>query len=337
MEKIILVIVILVVWSNGILFAKSSEPSLESIPVLMPGGEGGTGFDDMNFSPNLHKVLVPGGRTGKLYLIDSRTKAISTVDGFSAENNYPGGHGQSITSADEGEGFIFTTDRNSLRINAVTLQSKTVVASSALASGPDYVRFVDSTHEVWVTQPGRERIEIFTFLAKSKSSLVPSGFIDVPGGPESLIIDHARQRAYTHLWEGKTVAIDLQSHAIIGQWLNGCSSSRGIALDEKHGFLFAGCAEGKAIVMDINKKGMQISSLMASPGVDVISYNSKLQHLYLASDALWAIGVSDQGKLSLLGTAKAAEGTHCVTGDDQDNIWVCDPQHGQLLFYKDRF
>ncbi len=92
-----------------------------------------------------------------------------------------------------------------------------------------------------------------------------------------MIIDHARGWAYTHLWEGKTVVIDVHTRAIVEQWPNGCSGSRGIALDEKRGFLFAGCAEGKAI-----------------------------------------------------------EGAHCTTGDNQGNIWVCDPQHGQLLLFKDR-
>ncbi len=321
-------------------FAESSESSLHSTLISVPGAEGGTGFDDLNFSSNLHKVLVPGGRTGKLYLIDSRTKAVSIINGFSTENNYPGGHGQSITSADEGRGLIFTSDRDTLRINVVDLQANAVVASALLDSGPDYVRFIDSTSEVWVTEPASERIEIFTFSAKPKPILSRNGFIDVPGGPESLIVDHTRQYAYTHLWEGQTIAIDLHTHAIIRQWPNGCEGSRGIALDEKRGFLFAGCVEGKAVVLDLDHNGQQLGNLSTGSGVDVIGYNSTLSHLYLAganSATLSVIGVSDAGKLSLLGTGSAVKGAHCVTGDDQGNIWVCDPQHGSLLMYKDEF
>jgi hypothetical protein len=152
-----------------------------------------------------------------------------------------------------------------------------------------------------------------------------------------LIVDHTRQYAYTHLWEGKTVTIDLHTYAIVKQWSNGCNGSRGIALDEKRGFLFAGCAEGKAVVLDVNKNGLQISDLTTAGGIDVIGYNPKSAHLYLASDILSVIGVSSQGKLSLLATGKAAEGAHCTTGDDQGNIWVCDPEHGQLLLYRDKF
>jgi len=38
--------------------------------LVLPDGSGGIGFDDMGFSPVLHRVLVPAGRTGKLALID---------------------------------------------------------------------------------------------------------------------------------------------------------------------------------------------------------------------------------------------------------------------------
>ena len=285
-------------------------------------------------------VGMNGYSYAKPYLIDSKNNEISTIDGFSVEDKYPGGHGQSITSVDEGKGFIFTTDRNALKINVIDSVAKAVVASGTLASTPDYIRFINLTNEVWVTQPSRERIEIFNFSAKPKPTLSHSGFIHVPGGPESLIVDHTRQYAYTHLWEGKSIVIDLHTHAIIKQWPNGCSGSRGIALDEKYGFLFAGCTEGKAVVLDINKNGLQVSSLMIPLGVDVIGYNSYLMHLYVASandGVLSVLNVSGRGNLSLLGTGKAAEGSHCTTGDNQGNIWVCDPERGQLLLYKDRF
>ena len=333
---ITLIIVWFIIGMNNSVFAKSSADVLQSIPILMKGAEGGTGFDDLAFSTTLNKVIVPGGHTGRIFLVDPDTRKISIIEGLKVESGYKGGHGEGTTSADEGDGFIFAIDRSAMLVDVIDPIQKRIISSVALANGPDYVRYVKEIKEVWVTQPRSERIETFIFSAKTIPMLVPSGFIDVAGGPESLIIDHTRQRAYTHLWEGKTVVIDLHTHVIVKQWSNGCNSSRGIALDEKHGFLFAGCAEGKAVVMDTNKEGMQVSSLMTPSGVDVIDYNPKLAHLYLSSSTLSVIAVSDRGKLSLLGTGKAAADAHCVTADDQGNIWVCDPDHGQLLLYRDR-
>ena len=92
------------------------------------------------------------------------------------------------------------------------------------------------------------------------------------------------------------------------------------------------------MVFDLNQDNKEISNLATDPGADVISYNTKLSHLYLTSSknaTLSVLGVSAQGELSLLGQAQADIRAHCVVSDDQDNIWVCDPPRGQLLRFKD--
>jgi 6-phosphogluconolactonase (cycloisomerase 2 family) len=134
------------------------------------------------------------------------------------------------------------------------------------------------------------------------------------------------------------VAIDLESHRIVATWPNGCEKSRGDALDDQKGFLFVSCGEGKAIVFDLNQGHKEISNLTTDPGPDVISYNPKLSHLYLTGSqnaTLSVIKVSTQGELSLLGQAQTDKRAHCVVSDDQNNVWVCDPSHGQLLRFKD--
>jgi len=116
-----------------------------------------------------------------------------------------------------------------------------------------YVRYVAPTNELWVTEPDQEQIEVFTLSDAQKPVPVRASAITVKGGPESLAIDPQRQRAYTHLWAGATVAIDLKNRTLVAQWPNGCGGSRGIAPDSAHGWLFAGCAEGVGVVLDIGR------------------------------------------------------------------------------------
>ena len=154
------------------------------------------------------------------------------------------------------------------------------------------------------------------------------------------MIDKARGKAYTHLWKKETVTIDLKSHKILSTWPNGCEGSRGMALEESKGWLFVGCSEGKAVVLDLKQNGKQISSISSGSGVDIIAYNSKLSHLYLPggkSATMAILGVSDSGELSLLGTVATAQHSHCVTTDLNGNAYVCDPQKGQLLMFHDRY
>jgi len=306
--------------------------------LVLPGGDAGIGFDDLTFSPSLHRILAPAGRTGKLDLIDPKTQKIDSIAGFSTDaDKFGGGHGEGTTSADAGGGFIFASDRSRTELEVVDPNTSRIVGKLALASGPDYVRWVEPTREVWVTEPGKQQIEVF---ALDQGKLAHRGVIGVTGGPESLVIDGARGRAYTHTWDDATVAIDLVKRAEAARWTNGCKASRGVALDEKRGLLFVGCDEGKATVLDVAHGGKQLSSAATGQGVDIIAYNPVLAHLYVPggrSATLTILGVGAGGKLEVLGSTAVAAGSHCVAADDAGHAYVCDPKQGALLVVTDPY
>ncbi|MBV9946357.1 MAG: hypothetical protein JOZ69_05890 [Myxococcales bacterium] len=302
-------------------------------------GGGGAGFDDLGFARNLGKILAPAGASGTLALVDPLTKEVTRITDLSATRAYQGGHGEGTTSAEEGRGLLFAADRTARKVYVIDASSRTVLAAAPLADGPDYVRWVDATSEIWVTEPHAESIEVFT-LPPPGQKPVParSRTIRVGGGPESLVVDSGRRRAYTHLWGGSTVAIDVGAHKIVGTWPNGCHGSRGIALDEARGFLFAACAEGALSVLDVDQGGKTLGSVRSGAGVDIIAYSSSREHVYLpgAESATMAIvGVSAEGRPSVLATVPTVAGAHCVAADDRGQAWVCDPEHGRLLVFRD--
>jgi DNA-binding beta-propeller fold protein YncE len=301
--------------------------------VALPGGEHGIGFDDLRYAAAIGKVVAPAGGTGTLDLVEPATGAVTSIEGFGTASATRG-HENGTTSADEGAGYLFAIDRTQLALSVIDERSHAIVGSAPLASSPDYVRWVEATHELWVTEPDEDRIEVFSLDdAKPRHA----AFIAVAGGPESLVI--AGARAFTHLWEGKTVAIDVTSRAITATWPNGCEGSRGIALDARRNWLFAGCAEGKATVVDV-QTGTLLGSLAVGAGVDVIDFNPRLSHLYVPSArtaTLSFVGASAGGQLALLGTAPTSPGAHCVTADAADRAWVCDVRDGALIGIADRY
>ena len=310
----------------------------EVTPVPIPGGSGGIGFDDLRFAPQVKRILAPAGRTGTLALVEPGSLAVTTIGGFSRSGAYGGGHGEGVTSADEGAGFLFAADRTTREVVAVDPAAKSIAARAKLAGGPDYVRFVEPTHEIWVTEPDRESIEIFRFEMRPPR-LSAAAVLSVPGGPESLVVDPGRGRAYTHSWKSSTMAIDLRGRRIAATWKNGCSDSRGIAFDSARGFVFVGCAEGKAVVLD-SGSGRQLGSISAGGGVDIIDFDPRLSHLYFpggGSATMAILGVSAGGGLSLLGTVPTASGAHCVATDLAGTAYVCDPKGGRLLAVRDPY
>jgi hypothetical protein len=325
-----------IVFCLGLLGA---SPASAPVALEIPGGKVGIGFDDIGFAPSLGKVMVPAGRTGDLDLIDPETRQIAIIGGFTSHAAFGGSHAQGVTSADAGAGLLFTTDRDAMKLYVVDPRARIIVASARLASGPDYVRYVPATHEVWVTEPGAARIEVFSLPHDGAPKPAHAGFIAIPGGPESLVIDAERGRAYANLWTNTTVAIDLASRKIAAQWKNGCKGSRGLALDDARGFLFVGCAEGKLQVLDL-ASGAIIGHASSGDGVDIIAYDPHLAHAYLPgakSATMAVIGISPKGAATVLGTVATAKYAHCAAADDRDNVYVCDPVRGRLLVFHDTF
>jgi DNA-binding beta-propeller fold protein YncE len=318
--------------------AKAPSPPTES-SISLPAGTGGIGFDDLLFSSALDKVIVPAGRTGRLDLVVPTTGAVTSISGFSTHPAGTHHRGEGITSVDEGSAYLFVTDRTARTVDVINLKDNRIAATAKLAGGPDYVRYVAPTHEIWVTEPHQERIEVFSLPAKGKPTPHHEAFIPVPGGPEDIVVDAARGRVYTNLWKTETLAIDLHTHKILARWSNGCKGSRGLVLDAKDGWLFVGCAEGGASVLDVARGGKELDHTRAGRGVDIIAYSPELRHLYVPgarSATLSIFGVAKTGKLVLLGTAPTARGAHGVAAG-AGRAFVPVPSTGALLVVKDPY
>src|SRR5262245_51230915 len=168
--------------------------SSDGTEVTLPGGESGIGFDDLRYSSALHRVLAPGGGTGKLYLVDPDSMAVETIDGFGKTPDYSGGHDDGPTSVDEAHGRLFVTDRTTRKLSILDAASRTVVGSVNLGAAPDYVRWAEASGEIWVTEPGMDRLAIYRLpdAAPFNPALVTS--IPIDNGPESLVLDASGAR-----------------------------------------------------------------------------------------------------------------------------------------------
>jgi YVTN family beta-propeller protein len=321
-------------------FASAIAACDSSAGLVVPNGSGGVGFDDLRYSTALHRVLAPSGRAGAIALVDPDSSEATSVSGFSTSGSYDGGHDFGVTSVDEGESFLYATDRTSGKISVIDESTRTITSSVDLAAGPDYVRWVGVTSELWVSEPSGGQIEVFSVSRSSPATLAHVAAIAIDNGPESLVIDERRGRAYTHHWEAQTLAIDLHTRAIIATFDNGCAASRGIDVEPEHGYVLVACSEGTASVIDAAGSGKIISTLAKGAGYDVMGYSHALRHLYLAGSAcscMTTLGLSSAGELSFLGRTDAPGDTHCAVADDVGNAWVCAPSKGSLIKIADGF
>lgn len=317
----------------------ASGPVAPQATIKIPGGAQGIGFDDIGYAAALGRVTVPSGATGNLVLIDPKTRALTTISGVTRSSGPGAAHDEGTTSAVYADGFLLASDHDPAEVVVIDASSKKVVERAALESGPDYIRFVASRHEVWVTEPGKHQIQVFQWSRAAKPMLSKETTISVPGGPESLVIDDQQDRAYTNQWSSKTVEISLSAHRLLAEWPNTCHASRGLALDHVHDHLFVACSEGKVVTLSPAGRGKVLSTAAAGAGIDIISYSPRLHHLYVPgarAATLTIFNVSAGGALQALAVYKTAKGAHCVTDDDDGGVFVCDPQAGSILEIRDR-
>jgi hypothetical protein len=296
-------------------------------------------FDDFIYDSTLRRVIIPAGETGQVVLIDPKNRDIQWVSGFSQQVD-PANPIVGTTAVAVSGGFLFGLDQATLTIKTIDLGTNRVVGSIPLKTPADYIRYISATGELWVTEKDLNQIEIFSVFGDNSPSLESTGNILIPNGPEGLVLDEARGLAFTNRPnQSLTDVIQIMTHTVIRQWGNGCSSAKGMAVDENEGYLFVACNEGKLVVMDINNDGYQITSQNYGGELDFVAYNPNLHHVYLPSSASGIVAIFQLTKnsLLLLGTADTAVESKCVTADDFNYIWVCDPNHGQVFVIHDTF
>jgi hypothetical protein len=173
--------------------------------VELPGAADEIDFDDIAYSPRLQRVLVPARDSG-LYLVEPDTATATRVPGTG-----------NVASVDEGRGVLFLANRSASTLTAVNPVNGAVLSSVRTSASPDYVRYVDATGELWVTEPVAAGIEILTVSDGPTLVVGPVAFIAVPNGPEGFAIDLARKAAYTHAGND-LIVIDLVTRVVTARW-----------------------------------------------------------------------------------------------------------------------
>ena len=315
----------------------ASTPLAPNAVIRIPGGAHGIGFDDIGYAAQLGRVTIPAGTTGNLVLMDPVTHALTVIPGVSAAPKVKSFR-EGTTSAIYAEGYLFASDHDPTEIVTINPKTHAVVGRTQLASGPDYIRYVARTHEIWVSEPGKAQIQTFKLSVQPKPVLTPASVIHVAGGPESLEIDDQRNRAYSNLWKNKTVEMALTTHKVLAEWPNTCTGSNGIAIDEADNHVFVACGEGKVVTLAPAENGKVLASAPAGAGIDIIRYSPRLHHLYVpgarAAD-LTIFDVAASGALKSIARYKTAQHAHCVADDNDGHVFVCDPRAGAILEIND--
>lgn len=301
----------------------SPPPDPSARVIDLPGAGRNVDFDDVVYSSDLGRVLVPARDRG-LYLIDP-------VSGEAARLPYQG----NADSVDAGQSGLFVLDRSGPRIQVLDSagQARSAVSTSA---GPDYIRYVPGRGELWLSEPGQGGVEIFALGESLGDAPRRAGFVPVSGGVEGLTLTSDGSTAYVHA--GNDVArIDVATRTVTARWPSGCAGTHGFPrVDEQDGFVLASCADnGKVALLDV-RDGHRVGEYETGGGESLPAYSSGRGHFYVRSDpgtTVVTLEASSQG-LKLIKEVQVPRAGHCLGAED-GYYWTCDADTGQVLLFND--
>src|SRR5215831_3583621 len=176
-------------------------------PLALPGASGVVSLDYFAYEPRSHRLWVPASNTGKVVIIDTRTDAVSSIDGFrTAEVDFRGKHpAVGPSSIALGEGVVYIGNRADSTIcviDATTLKVGECIPigspGGGIAEAPDSLTYVPQSRELWVTRgvppldvPSADRA-ITVLDASHRTHLRPKDKIPLGASAEGFAVDTVR-------------------------------------------------------------------------------------------------------------------------------------------------
>jgi DNA-binding beta-propeller fold protein YncE len=309
---------------------QSSASKTHAIALLGANGSGRVSMDYIGYDEATNNVWVPGGNTGKVFVIDAKTESLRSVDAFPVREADGRVLGPSSVAFGPDSAFIGNrADSTVCSVNKSSLQRRGCIT---LASTPDGLAYVASRHEVWATTP---RTHSIALLEVTDGAFGKSRQIELDGQPEGYAVDTRRGLFFTSLEDkDETLAIDVTSHAIKARWKTGCGDDgpRGMALDSESGLLFIACSSS-VVAFALDRDRALAGRGVTGQGLDNPAIVVGLKRVYAAAGKAGTLSIlaySPEGALSVLSTLKTAEGVRVVTVDRLGKAFAADSAGGRI-------
>jgi len=234
--------------------------------IAVPGDEG---WDHPTVDTAARRLYVTHGTHVVVIDIDSG-KLVGKID------NTPGVH-FTVIDPELDRGFISNGGAARLTIfNTKTLETIGEVKTSGTNPGPT------------VFDPATKRV--FTFNLNSQNATVVDskegkvvGAFDLGGRPELVGTDDKGNVFANLVQKNVVLQIDARTMTVGQSWpVAPCQGPRTMAVDQKNGRLFVGCANRRMVVLDSNN-GRVVGSLPIGAGPDDSAYDPETRLLYISN------------------------------------------------------
>lgn len=287
----------------------AAEPQYQLKQKFVIGGDGG--WDYLTYDPEGKHLFI--SRATRVQVVDpAEGKVVAEIP------DTPGVHGIALAH-DLGKGFTSNGRENTVTVfDLKTLKETAKIKLDA--EGPDAILY----------DPASKRV--FTFNGRSKSTTVIDAdkgtvvaTIPLDGKPEFAAAD-GKGMVFVNIEDkSEMTSIDAKKAAVVKTWpLTGCEEPSGLAIDQKHRRLFAGCHNQIMAIVSADD-GKVITTVPIGQGVDANAFdpNTELAFSSNGDGTLTVVHEDSPEKFNVVQNAQTQRGARTMAVDpNTHNVYL---------------
>jgi len=272
------------------------------------GGDGG--WDYLTYDPEGKRLFI--SRSTKVQVVNPEKGTV-----IAEIPNTPGVHGIALAQ-DLGKGFTSNGRENTVPVFDLKTLQETARINLEGAENLDAILYDQASHRV-LTFNGRSKNA--TVIDATNNTIANTIALD--GKPEFAAADGTGM-VYVNIEDkGELQGIDAKQGKLSSTWpMTGCEDPSGLAIDQKHHRLFAGCGN-KVMAIVSSDDGKVVTTVPIGPGVDANGFDPKLEVAFSSNGGdgtLTVVHEDSPDKFSVVQNASTQRGarTMAVNPDNHE-------------------
>jgi DNA-binding beta-propeller fold protein YncE len=279
-------------------------------------------------------------KSGTLYVAHTSNDAVDVIDSqgdkyLHSIPNLPGVAGALVSNEKD---LVFTSNRGEKTVGIFPYGREEKLEKVNVGGFPNGLAFDPSSNILLAANVSRQDdpAPITVSVVETKKKSLTADIV-VPGRTRWTVFDKKRDRFYVNISKPpQIVAIDSKGpDGIAATYDIPATGPHGLDIDLEGRRLFCACDQGGLFTVDLETgRVSRVSELSGPP--DVIFYNSKLGHLYVAIGEPGVIDVFDTDKMKLVQAVKTEQGAHTIAyNPETSKVYSFMPASHRAAVYQD--
>ena len=279
--------------------------------------------------------------SARVYVAHTANDALDVIDGATARYLHSIPHLTGVAGAlvSDERHLAFTSNRGENTVGIFALDAEAELVKVAVGIGPNGLAYDPGRHLLLaanVGDPQRRDSSTVSIVDVGTNAMMAS--VPVPGRTRWAVFDPHQELFFVNIADPAQIVVIAARDPthIAATYRVPAAGPHGLDLDVAQGRLFCAC-DAKRLVCLASRSGQVLDERELSGAPDVIFYNARLGHLYVAIGEPGLIDVFETTTLERLETVATERGAHTLAFDaDRNTIYAFLPETHRATVHVDQ-